>query len=215
MLKNMFRAVTPAATLAVLFSAHAHSAALQNGDFTDGFEHWTGETTDISFTDETWTASEMQGPSLVSALFEIPVGGGEVTLFTDNTYYHTGIFQAFDVNASQGGPITISFDFNWALTDNVDRFDFVQASLDHAGGLEDLFDSLDKSALTASGSINYDITNLAGEPVTLSFFVEDGGDDIPDQLTIGNIQVNVAVAPIPGTAILVAAGLIGLFRMRA
>jgi len=212
---NMLRGVTLAATLAVLCSAQAHGAALQNGDFTDGFEHWTGETTDISFTDETWTASEMEGPSPVSALFEIPVGGGEVTFLTDNTYYHTGIFQAFDVNSAPAGPVTISFNFNWALTDNIDRLDFVQASLDHAGGLEDLFEGLDKTALTASGSINYDITNLAGEPVTLSFFVEDGGDDVADRLTIGNIQVNAAAAPIPGTAVLVALGLIGLFRVRA
>jgi hypothetical protein len=215
MLRSKHREFAPLIAFVALGTATCDAGVLQNGDFTDGFEFWTGQTTDISFSDNEWTPAEMEGPSAVSGLFEIPAGGGEATLVTDSTYFNTGLFQAFDVDVSAGGPVTLSFDFSWALTDSSDRLDFVQASLDHTGGQADLFDGRDTSALTDSGSIIYDITALAGQPVTLYFFVEDGGDDVPDRLTIGNIRVNAAVAPIPGTLFLFAAGLLGLLRLHS
>lgn len=201
-----------AALTACLMTTTAIAGPLQNGDFSSGFDAWTGEVTDDSFVDTQLTPAQMA----VSPLYQLP-GGGAVDLFNDATFFHTSIFQAFDLpNIAAGDALSLSFGYDWALTDDIDFFDFVQAVLDFGGASPiDLFAGLDTSAPTATGNIDWDVTAIAGQAVTLLLAVDDA-DFLPDRLTIDNITIThtSAAAPAPGTALLLLLALVGMHRVR-
>ena len=201
----------PIATLtACLLTTAAVAGPLQNGDFSSGFDGWTGEVTDDSFVDTQLTPTEMTA----SSLYQRP-GGGAVDLFDDDTFFHTSIFQAFDLpSIDAGDTLFLSFGYDWALTDDVDFFDFVQATLDTGGASPiDLFAGIDTAAPSANGIIDFDAASLAGQSVTILFAVDDA-DFQADRLTIDNIIVThqSAAAPTPGTPMLLILGLLAIVR---
>ena len=204
---------TRAAALALFLIPLAGLATpIQNGDFTSDFNGWMGEVTDFNFVDSALTPAQM----LASPLYGLP-GGGAATVVTDPTFIHTQLSQQFDLpGIAPGESLSLGFGYDWVLTDSVDFFDFVQATLIVGVTEIDLFAGLDTSALTASGTITTDLTALAGQTVTLLFSVDDGGDDQADRLTVDNITVTAipAAVPVPGTLALMGIALLGLGRAR-
>lgn len=189
------------------YGVAALAVPLQNGDFTAGFDHWTGQLIDVDFVDTTWGPAEMSA----SSLYQLP-GGGRATLATDSTYFRTGLLQEFDLIGS--GSVALSFDYQWELSDSLGGLDLVQGVLVPGMGLVDLLPGVDKSAPVGAGSAEIDLTPFIGERLSILFFVEDGGDDRPDRLTLGNVRLtwSSVPAPAPWLTLCVGAALLAVRR---
>ncbi|HEC15764.1 MAG TPA: hypothetical protein ENI99_04205 [Sedimenticola sp.] len=196
----------------MILSAAAVAGPLLNGDFssgTNGFESWKGEL-------------DNGGPPVVSLTTDADFGtystsysasAGAATLTNDNgdDFYHVSLFQSFDVPVT-AGTLALSLDYEWSVS-SLD--DLVQASLEDSSSVfYDLFAGL-TPAMTASGTINYDITGLAGDTVELYFLVEDADWVETDWLRVGNITITETLSvPAPPVLVLLLAGLAGLAYRR-
>lgn len=187
----------------VVFSASAIALPLQNGDFSSGFDNWKGELYDGTASVEL-PADEPFGNH--SGIYSTP-GGGAATLTPDEVYWNVLLYQAFDVPTTVG-MLTLSFSYEWVISDNVN--DFVLAELNDLTGGSGTVSLFDSSSMP-SGTINIDITALAGEEAELLFLIEDTDDSRNDSLTIRNITITETMSvPAPPTLLLLFAGLTGL-----
>ncbi len=186
-------------------SASAMAVPLQNGDFssgTNGFESWEGELDDgSSYLSLTSDADFGTYSNYYSA------SSSAATLTNKNDYYHVSLFQSFDVPTT-AGTLILSFGYEWFVS-NVD--DFVQATLEDVS--TNVFYDLATyvPGVSASGTVNYDITSLAGKNVELYFLVEDGDYAAGDWLRVSNITITETVkVPAPPVLVLLLTGLAGL-----
>lgn len=170
----------------LIWSSHS-SAALMNGDFSDGFNHWEGEayndtdTSDISDTNN----------------FNINSGQAVLTTNADTGgNYFASIFQTFTL---QNNALFLNFDSTYT-SDDIDDSWLAQ--------LVDTSNPLNIVDLT----LGNDISSLAGLEVELLFGLDSFGDD--DTLTIDNIEITEAQAtvPEPTTLFLIGAGLVAIRR---
>lgn len=181
---------------------------LQNGNFSS-FAGWDGVILDsISFVDTVVDPATDPHFNLL--------GGGLAQLSNDFDFYEVALYQEFDLPSNVKA---LSFDFAWSLTDP--SLDFVQATLiDPVTNtlLDDLFPvTVDFSLASNSGAATTDISGLAGQTVLLEFLLQDGDFDENDTFTAGNIELQLAAVPEPGTLLLLGMGSFALafgFRKR-
>jgi len=173
---------------------------LQNGDFSS-FAGWDGVIYD---------GSDMVVDPATDPLFNL-AAGGLAELSNDPTYYEVALYQVFDLPSNV---TSLSFDFAWSLTDP--SSDFVQAALIDPitdAFLADLFPAtVDFSLATNSGTATTDISAFAGQNVLLEFLLQDGDFNEIDTFSIGNVELQLAAAPVPepDTLLLFGMGLLAL-----
>lgn len=187
---------------AVAFTASA--MPLANGDFSAGFDGWTGVVSDI-FSFETLVDPL---PGAFPDNFNASTGAAVLTTSTiADDIFSVVMFQTFDLpTIAPGETLKLFYEVTAVLSDVDPNFgDLAFAQLDHGSGFLDSIDLL--------GTGMQDITALAGETVGLLFAVEDfdGGIscfvDCDDVMTIDNIAIAVIAASVPEPASL------GLFAL--
>lgn len=178
------------------------AAPLTNGDFSAGFDAWSGEVTDIFFT----TTPVDPLPGAFTDNYDASTGEAVLTTTTlVDDIFSVILVQGFDVGSvTAGNSLVLSYDLSVALT-SVNDLAFAQLSF--GGG----------SAIDLLGGSSVDITALAGQTVELLFGVEDF-DDLADTLTVDNIVITEVIAsaptPVPGSLPLLMLGLVGFVVMR-
>jgi hypothetical protein len=202
-LKTFFQLT--AISAAIIWSAP--SVALQNGNFSSGFDNWTGEVSDV----DTFSITPIDPlPGGYSDNYQI-LGGGLAQLNTTSTnnppndIWSVALFQDFLIPdlSVLGNSLELSLSVSWSLSDL--GLDFASAQL------VDLADPL--STLSLAGGGKFDITGWAGKNASLQFVVQDG-DDQDDWLQVGNISITekTAAIPEPTTWLLILTGCFALRR---
>ncbi len=192
-------------TTAIIWSAP--SVALQNGDFSSGFDNWTGEVSDV----DTFSITPVDPlPGVYSNNYQV-LGGGLAQLMTTSTnnppnnIWSVAIFQDFLIPdlSVLGNSLELNLSVSWSLSNL--GLDFASAQLvDQADPL---------STLNLVGGGVFDITGWAGKNASLQFVVQDG-DDQDDWLQVGNISITekTAAIPEPATWLLIVTGYFALRR---
>ncbi len=176
------------------------SANVMNGDFSAGFDGWTGILgSDPDF--DYMIDLEDIGTPVINENFMIT--GTQATLVNDD--WNFGVFLYQDIVVPELAT-TISFDFDYqpGLPGGFDVFQVL------FGGI-DLFENWD----FFSTSIVADISSLAaGTIARLEFGLIDVDMITGDRFSVGNIQIATAPVPEPGTLLLMVVGLSGLGVIR-
>ena len=188
--------------LGIILPGSLLAAPLTNGDFSAGFDAWSGEVTDIFFT--TTPVDPLPG----AFVGNYDASSGEAVLTTTtfvDDILSVILVQGFDVGSvTAGNSLVLSYDLSVVLTSVTD---LALAQLSFGGG----------SAIDLLGGSSVDITTLAGQTVELLFGVEDF-DDLADTLSVDNIVITEVIAPapapVPGSLPLLMLGLAGFVVMR-
>lgn len=200
---------TAVALAALLCTGTAFAGPLVNGDFSAGFDGWSGQIitcNDSTCTSETTTAvgAGVGETPFASLPKNYAVAGGTATLstsFASDLVYDVLLRQVFDVDVLTSGAIGLAL--NYVLGINLsDPTDIATAFLSTTDGL------LTVQLLPGGGPL--DITAFAGRETQLTFGVTDFDND-PDSLSIGGLAIKQV--PLPATALLLLTGL-GLIARR-
>jgi hypothetical protein len=190
-----------AAVLAALvLPTAAANAALTNGDFSAGFDGWSGRVVTCTLCDGTDDAPTdlSPPPGGFSGNFQTgPDGATIATSYNDNAVYWTQLWQVFTVDPLMGRATSLALDLTIDVVLSDDVNDLAIAVLQDPAG------TLTPVDLLAGGPV--DITAFAGRQAELYFEVSDFLDGLRDTLTVGDIRVEQV--PLPATLLLLVPGL--------
>jgi hypothetical protein len=211
-------AILPIVTLAALLGTGSASAGpLTNGDFSAGFDGWSGQVIacdDVGCINQTTTqvGADVGETPFAALPNNYAVAGGTATLttsfnFPSDPVYDVSLTQVFAVDALMGRATSLLLHYVLGIElsnpDPLDPFgDFATAFL----GTTDK----ELTVLLVPGAGTLDITAFAGREVQLTFGITDF-DGVADSLTISGLAIERV--PLPGTVLLLLTGL-GLIARR-
>ena len=191
--------------LVLLGADHPAFATLVNGDFSDGFNGWMGQVTNLS--DVTTNLNPPPGP--FTGNFDASTHKAVLRSTTlENGIWAVFLFQQFVLDTpAPGKRLQLTYELSFLLS-NENAGDTAFAQLTHGPGLSRTINLLGMSRL--------DVTDLRGQTVELLFGLEDF-DDLRDEMMLDNVAITAESAPMPepGTAGLLALGaglLLGAIR---
>jgi hypothetical protein len=188
-------AILPVITLAALLGTGSASAGpLTNGDFSAGFDGWSGEVFDLS-----GPVAVDPLPGAYSGNFSTgPAGATLTTSYGVDEVYDVIMYQRFVVDTLAPGftGLALLLDITYFLSDPDDT---VIAQLFDPNGV------LATKDLLGGGPV--DITEYAGRMAEILFQVTDF-DDVAEVLTVGNIRIEQVPVPAPLALLTLGLGLL-------
>lgn len=178
----------------------AANAALTNGDFSAGFDGWSGRAVTCTLCDgsDDLATDLNPPPGAFSGNFATGADGATIaTSYDDNTVYWTQLWQVFTVDPLMGRATSLALDLTIGVVLSDDVTDLAIAVLQDPAG------TLTPVDLLAGGPV--DITAFAGRQAELYFEVSDFVDGQRDTLTVGDIRIEQV--PLPATLLLLVPGL--------
>ncbi|WP_031434942.1 PEP-CTERM sorting domain-containing protein [Methylomarinum vadi] len=183
---------------AVLWSTSS-LAALQNGNFSDGFNGWQGQVYD-----DTNGYVTVNPASNTNNYGEISDGAQLTTSYFEDGIWSVALYQDFSFQSvAVGNTLELSLGLTIS-TDNLADIAFAQ--------LEDPTGTLLTLDLLDGGT--FDVTAWAGQSASISFGIQDNAGAVPDFLQVHNIVITekAAAVPEPPILVLIGTGLIALRR---